>query len=139
VSGESTEAHQHFVVEPAGNPPSERHAGTAIVFLNTESQPNAWSKARATRRRRTGCRQSDWAAARTLAEREGLPGGFAWRNHQTRMTADRGFESLSWTAAKGMAEREESIHRFNYLIHDVFSDALNSCSMSAATIGLVVP
>jgi murein DD-endopeptidase MepM/ murein hydrolase activator NlpD len=39
-SGESTEPHLHFVVEPAGNPPGEPHGGTPVVFLNTEPHPN---------------------------------------------------------------------------------------------------
>lgn len=39
-SGESTEPHLHFVVEPAGNPPLEPHGGTPVTFLNTEPHPD---------------------------------------------------------------------------------------------------
>jgi murein DD-endopeptidase MepM/ murein hydrolase activator NlpD len=39
-SGESTEPHLHFVVEPAGNPPGEPHGGTPVTFLNTAPHPN---------------------------------------------------------------------------------------------------
>lgn len=39
-SGESTEPHLHFVVEPAGGSPLMPRGGTPVTFLNTEPHPN---------------------------------------------------------------------------------------------------